>query len=184
MELEEADEMVSQMELETQGIPPAIRAQYQVRLRNAKDELSKYKKSLTETRSSLARSELLNKPSGSNNDPFASSDDPYAPSSDRARLLAGTNLLEQGTKRLQESQRLALETEAQGADILTNLRQQREQIESSRSTLERADLAIDRASNTLKQMIRRMYQQRFVTVAIIAVLILLIVVITWEKLSG
>jgi vesicle transport through interaction with t-SNAREs protein 1 len=50
---------------------------------------------------------------------------------------------------------MALETESHGAEILTNLRGQREQIENSRDTLLRADIAIDRASNTLKQMVRR-----------------------------
>ncbi|EEB98056.1 hypothetical protein MPER_02502, partial [Moniliophthora perniciosa FA553] len=42
------------------------------------------------------------------------------------KLLAGTALLEDGTKRLQESQRIALETENQGADILMDLRRQRD----------------------------------------------------------
>ncbi|CAA7259658.1 unnamed protein product [Cyclocybe aegerita] len=180
MDLDEADEMVSQMEIEIQGIPQSVRAQYHTRLRAAKADLSRYKKLLADSRAQLARADLLS----SSNNAYSSSDDPYNSSSDRTRLLAGTNALEQGTKRLQQSQQLALETENQGADILMNLRTQREQIENSRNTLERADLAIDRASSTLKQMVRRMYQQRAVTIGIVAVLITLIVVIAWEKLSG
>ncbi|KAF9534804.1 vesicle transport v-SNARE protein N-terminus-domain-containing protein [Crepidotus variabilis] len=179
MELDEADEMVSQMELEVASIPQSVRSSYQTRLRSAKADLQKYKKLLTESRSQLARADLL---SSSDNAGAYSSDDPY--SSDRTRLLAGTTLLEQGSKRLQQSQQIALETEAQGADILMNLRGQREQIENSRDTLNRADLAIDRASSTLKQMVRRMYQQRVVTGAIIGVMLLLIIVISWEKLAG
>lgn len=61
------------------------------------------------------------------------SDEPYG--SDRARLLSGTAILEDGTRRLQESQRIALETEGQGADVLRVLREQREQIENSRNTV-------------------------------------------------
>lgn len=179
MELEEADEMVSQMEIEIQGIPQSVRAQYHTRLRSAKTDLSKHKKLLTDARSQLARSDLLS----SSNNAYSSSDEPYGPSSDRTRLLAGTALLEEGSKRLQQSQQIALETENQGADILMNLRTQREQIENSRNTLQRADLAIDRASGTLKKMVRRMYQQRAVTIGIISVLVLLIIVIAWEKLS-
>ncbi|KAJ3511499.1 hypothetical protein NLJ89_g4061 [Agrocybe chaxingu] len=180
MDLDEADEMVSQMEIEIQGIPQSVRAQYHARLRTCKADLSQYKKLLADSRAQLARADLLS----SSNNAYSSSDDPYSSSSDRTRLLAGTNALEQGTKRLQQSQQLALETENQGADILMNLRTQREQIENSRNTLERADLAIDRASSTLKQMVRRMYQQRAVTIGIIAVLTTLIIVIAWEKLSG
>jgi len=180
MELDEADEMVSQMEIEIQGIPQSIRPQYQGRLKAAKADLQKYKKSSKDLHAQLARSTLL---STSSQAGYATSDEPYGSSSDRTRLLAGTALLEDGTKRLQESQRMALETESQGADILLNLRTQREQIENSRNTLQAAGTSIDRASNTLKGMIRRMYQQRVVTAAIIGILLLLIVVIIWEKLS-
>ncbi|KIM46299.1 hypothetical protein M413DRAFT_441386 [Hebeloma cylindrosporum] len=179
MELEEADEMVSQMEIEIQGIPQSVRAQYHSRLRSAKADLSKHKKLLADAQAQLARSDLLS----SSNNAYPSSDEPYGPSSDRTRLLAGTALLEEGSKRLQQSQQIALETENQGADILMNLRTQREQIENSRNTLQQADLAIDRASGTLKKMVRRMYQQRAITIGIISVLVLLIIVIAWEKLS-
>lgn len=55
--------------------------------------------------------------------------------SQRQRLLQGTSLLEQGTERLQASTRLALETEDIGANILQDLRGQREQIEHSRDTV-------------------------------------------------
>ncbi|KAF9498458.1 vesicle transport v-snare protein vti1 [Pleurotus eryngii] len=179
MELDEADEMVSQMEIEIQGISQSIRAQYQSRLRTAKADLARYKKLFKDSQAQVARSDLFSSKAGG----FSSSDDPYSDSSDRSRLLAGTSLLEDGSKRLQESHRIALETEDQGAEILMNLRTQREQIENSRNTLYTADSAIDRASGTLKKMIRRMYQQRLVTAAIITVLVLLIGVIVWEKFS-
>ncbi|KAJ3883209.1 vesicle transport v-snare protein vti1 [Lentinula edodes] len=180
MELDEADEMVSQMDIEIQGIPQSIRPQYQNRLKSAKADLSRFKKTFKDLSAQLARSSLL---ASSTPRPGYSSDDPYGSSSDRSRLLAGTALLEDGTKRLQDSQRLALETEDLGADILSNLRVQREQIENSRSTLEMANNSIARASNKLTSMIRRMYQQRFVTGAIIAILIFLIIIVVWSKLS-
>ena len=49
--------------------------------------------------------------------------------------MQGTSTLEDGSRRLQESNRLALETEDLGADILRDLRGQREQIENSRTTV-------------------------------------------------
>ncbi|KAI0693406.1 vesicle transport v-SNARE protein N-terminus-domain-containing protein [Cytidiella melzeri] len=175
MELDEADEMVSQMEIEIQGIPQSIRHSYQNRIKSAKSDLTRYKKLSKDTLASLNRSDLL----GSRGTP-TTSDEPYG-SSDRTRLLAGTALLEDGSRRLQDSQRIALETEEQGADILRSLRGQREQIQNARDTLTRADTSIDRASGTLKKMIRRMYQQRVVTGGIILVLILLILLILWIK---
>jgi vesicle transport through interaction with t-SNAREs 1 len=122
------------MEIEIQGVPQSVRPQYHIRLRSAKADLSKYKKLLAESRSQLARSALLSSTKLSENDVYSSSDDPYG-SSDRTRLLAGNMLLEDGTRRLQQSQQMALETENQGADILSNLRIQREQIENSRNTV-------------------------------------------------
>ncbi|KAG2369919.1 vesicle transport v-SNARE protein N-terminus-domain-containing protein [Suillus spraguei] len=177
MELDEADEMISQMEIEIQGIPQSIKPQYQNRLKTAKGDLVRFKKLSKDIHSQVSRAELLS--SGRVGTP--TSDEPYGPTSDRTRLLAGTTTLEDGTRRLQESQRIALETEDQGAEILMNLRTQREQIENSRDTLRTADTAIDRASGTLKKMIRRMYQQRVVTAGIIVVLVLLIAIILWEK---
>ena len=55
--------------------------------------------------------------------------------SQRQRLLQGTATLEDDSRRLEESNRLALETEDIGADILRDLRGQREQIEHSRDTV-------------------------------------------------
>jgi len=178
MELDEADEMVSQMEIEIQGIPQSMKPQYQSRIKSSKADLNRYKKLSKDMHAQLTRADLL----GSTRSPDSpTSDEPYG-TSDRTRLLTGNSMLEDGTRRLQESQRIALETEDQGADILRSLRGQREQIENSRDTLRTADTSIDRASGTLKKMIRRMYQQRVVTGLIILVLIALIAIILWEKL--
>lgn len=177
MELDEADEMVSQMEIEIQGIPQSLRPSYQARIKTSKTDLTRYKKLSKDIHAQLSRSELLARPGMST----STSDEPYG-TSDRTRLLAGTALLEDGSRRLLDSQRIALETEEQGSDILRSLRGQREQIQNARDTLQRADTSIDRASGTLKKMIARMYQQRVVTGAIIAVLVLLILVILYFKL--
>lgn len=44
MELDEADEMVSQMEIEIQGMPQSIKSKYQLRAKTNKTDLNKYKK--------------------------------------------------------------------------------------------------------------------------------------------
>ncbi|KAL1662498.1 vesicle transport v-SNARE protein N-terminus-domain-containing protein [Schizophyllum commune] len=186
MDLDEADEMLSQMQIELPSIPQSLRAPYQQRLGAAKSTLAGAKRRYKETE---ARVSLLGSRSRSGGG-FArtsTSDDPYGDVSsdmtDRARLLAGTAKLDEGTRRLEESQRIAMETEQTGADILLNLRGQREQIEHARDTLGTAERHIDRASGTLKGMIRRMYQQRFITAGIIGVLLLLIALILYSKLS-
>jgi vesicle transport through interaction with t-SNAREs protein 1 len=120
------------MEIEIQGIPQSMRPQYQTRLRTSKGDLARYKKLCKDLYTQLSRSDLLSSSAGAGGLASAS-DDPYT--SDRTRLLAGTTLLEDGTRRLQDSHRIALDTENQGAEILRNLRTQREQIENSRDTV-------------------------------------------------
>lgn len=133
------------MEIEIQGIPQSLKTQYQNRHRLAKADLSKYKKLSKDVQNQLARSDLMS--SGRVGSP--SSDEPYGVTSDRSRLLSGTALLEDGSRRLQESQRIALETEDQGADILMNLRQQREQIENSRNTVGRISYPYKNKANAI-----------------------------------
>jgi vesicle transport through interaction with t-SNAREs protein 1 len=230
-DLDEADELLSQLEVELASIPTSVRPAYVTKFKGCKAQLDRLKKQLVrlacpdhpfspaasalarsnsllaqrrrggvlarllstllnvrsspallrpqrETRAASNRSELLSDPSLSDQ-PSSSSD--Y---SARTRLLAGTSQLSDGSRRLEGAQRLALETEDVGADILRNLRGQREQIEHSRDVLVQADGSIDRASGILKKMVWRMYQQKAVTYAIIAILVVLIGLVVWSKLRG
>lgn len=118
-------------------MPQSIRPPYQGRVKVAKTDLQRYKKVSKDAHAQLARSDLLGSRAGMGT---PTSDDPYGTNSDRTRLLAGTALLEDGSRRLQDSQRIALETEEQGADILRSLRGQREQIQNARDTVSRLGL--------------------------------------------
>jgi len=178
IELDEADDIISQLEIEIQGIPQSIKSQYAPRLKQAKSDLTKYKKLSKDLHSQAARIDLV----GDFNRSRGSSDDPYGEGSDRTRLLTGTHVLTDGSRRLAESTGLALQTEDEGADILRTLRGQREQIENSRNTLQAADTHIDRASGTIKGMIRQMYKQRVVLSIIGVFLVVLIGLILYFKL--
>ena len=122
------------MEIEIQGIPQSLKTQYTARIKAAKADLQRYKKASKDLHAQLARSDLLSSSTRPGMGP-ATSDEPYGSSTDRTRLLAGTALLEDGSRRLLDSQRIALETEEQGADILRSLRGQREQIQNARDTV-------------------------------------------------
>ena len=115
------------MQLTLQAIPKSIRSPYTTRHSNAKSELTRCKNRSRELHAAVSRSEVL----GFGSSRGASSDSPYG--NEMQRLLAGTETLDDGSRRLMDSQRIALETEEQGADILRNLRVQREQIENSRN---------------------------------------------------
>jgi len=125
------------MEMEIQGIPQSIKPQYSPRLKAAKAELTRYKKLSKDLHNALSRTDLLgaaaNRFKGMGG--ASASDNPYDEGSDRERLLAGTEVLGDGSRRLADSTRIALETETQGGDILRNLREQREVIENTRNTV-------------------------------------------------
>jgi len=125
---------VSALEVEIQGIPQSLKPSYLVRLKQAKADLTRFKKLAKDVHAATARSELLS--SGLRPTP-SSSDDPYAEQgrSDRDRLLTGMQVLNDGSRRLADTQRVALEAEDQGAGILRSLRAQRETIEGARDTV-------------------------------------------------
>ena len=58
----------------------------------------------------------------------------------RQRMLMGTHRLNDAGKRLQDSHRVALETEEIGAQTLSTLRQQREQIVHANQTVTNLNL--------------------------------------------
>lgn len=103
--------------------------------------------------------------------------------SQRKQLLSNNASLERLSERLRESQRVALETEGIGGNILNDLRAQREQITNARNTLLSADNYVDRSVQTLKLMSRRLVANKFISYAIIAVLIILIFLVLASKFS-
>jgi len=182
-ELDEADEMVSHMELEIQSMPQSIRSQYAGRVRTSKAELGRWKATAKEVHQAAARDALITR--GGSGAPASHqypSDDPYG-TSDRTRLLVGTQSLEDSTRRLENSQRVALETEDIGTDILRSLRVQREQIEHSREMLGNAETNVDRSGRTLKGMVLTMYKQRIITGAICVILAIIIIFLIVRKLT-
>ena len=144
------------MEIEIQGIPQSIKPSYQTRIKSAKADLQRYKKLSKDLHAQLARSDLLGARAGMGT---PTSDEPYG-STDRTRLLAGTELLEDGSRRLQDSQRTALETEEQGADILRSLRGQREQIVNARDTVRISLRCLCPRLVTLGSALTRRYEHR------------------------
>lgn len=156
MEVEEAEEVISQMDIEVQGFPQSVRSRYAVQIRGFKQQVDGLSKEIVSTLYrklvacllTLSLSPQKSALSSRKGDGFnaAYTDDTDLEAADstaaqRQKLLHGTSLLEDGTRRLEESNRLALETEDVGAGILNDLRSQREQIENSRDTVRSRTIA-------------------------------------------
>ncbi|KAI7975165.1 hypothetical protein EIK77_001851 [Talaromyces pinophilus] len=145
--LDEATELLDQMRMEKQNIPSAARSKVNVRFRNYSsdiDELKRKLKSLSDDRRALFGDRYT--------------DDPEAGDvhmEQRQQLLSGTERLERSSARLQESQRLALETEDIGRGTLADLQVQRETIERTRQNLHQSEGYVDTSIKTLRGMARR-----------------------------
>ncbi|KAG0043391.1 hypothetical protein BGZ83_011462 [Gryganskiella cystojenkinii] len=180
-EIDEANEILQQMEMELLNLPQGSKTRLQARFRGYKTELDRIKQTLkraqSTSRSTSDRDELLGGISGGIDLDAASMDQ-------RTRLLNGTDRLAESSRRLQDSHKVALETESLGAGILTDLRGQREQIIHTRNTLLEADSSIDKASRTLKGMARRMATNKMITASIIIVLVFLILFVLYRKIFG
>ncbi|GJJ72983.1 vesicle transport through interaction with t-SNAREs 1 [Entomortierella parvispora] len=178
-EIDEANEILQQMEMELLNLPQGSRTRLQARLRGYKTELDRIKQTLkraqSTSRSTADRDELLGGIGGGIDLDAASMDQ-------RTRLLNGTDRLADSSRRLQDSHKVALETESLGAGILSDLRGQREQIIHTRNTLLEADSSIDKASRTLKGMARRMATNKMITASIIIVLVFLILFVLYRKI--
>jgi len=173
LELDEADEMVSQMELELQGIPISIKPSYRARVKSAKADLHRLKKLSKDMHAQASRADLLSRQSSSSS-PSPSPSNRRTTTNDRTRLLAGVPSLEDGSRRLRSSERAALETEAHGTEILQGLGAQRDQIQNAGRGLQDADSSVDAAGGRLKKLITRMYRQRVVLAAIAVPLVIVV----------
>lgn len=165
------------MGLEVQNIPSNQRSSYNASIRNYKSQLDECKGRLKQLMDDQDKYELF----GDRQDMQYSDYDDTDQSSQRKKLLSNHSILERTSGRLRDSQRVALETENIGSNILNDLRSQREQISNSRNTLMTADGYIDKSVKTLRSMSRRLMANKFISYAIIAVLIVLIFLVLISK---
>ncbi|KAK3315253.1 vesicle transport V-SNARE protein [Apodospora peruviana] len=176
--LEEASELLDQMQLEKLNLPSDARPRINQRLRNFATDIDGYKRKLR----SLATNSNKSRPY---------SDDPSGAGFERGpsdvqleqrqQLLSGTDRLDRSTQRLRASQALANETEAIGASTLADLHRQRETIQHTTDIMIQSEGYVDRSVKTLRGMARRMATNRIITIAIITILVLLIFAVIYSK---
>jgi vesicle transport through interaction with t-SNAREs protein 1 len=147
--VDEARELLDQMNLEKSNIPSSTRAKVNARFRNHQSDIDTLSRNL-KTLSSDKRALFGNR----------YTDDPEDASKDvqleqRQQLLSGTDRLGRTGERLRESQRIALETEQIGAGTLADLHQQRNVIENTHRNLQQSEGYVDRSVKTLRGMARR-----------------------------
>ncbi|XP_047558385.1 vesicle transport through interaction with t-SNAREs homolog 1A isoform X3 [Lutra lutra] len=147
-QLEEAKELLEQMDLEVREIPPQSRGMYSNRMRSYKQEMGKLETDFKRSRiaySDEVRNELLG-------------DDGNSSENQRAHLLDNTERLERSSRRLEAGYQIAVETEQIGQEMLENLSHDREKIQRARERLRETDANLGKSSRVLTGMLRRWHR--------------------------
>jgi vesicle transport through interaction with t-SNAREs protein 1 len=145
--IDEAKEILSQMRMEQSNVPKALQPSIKTRFRNYQTDIDTSTRKL-KTLGDAPRygQRYTDSPDGNGVD---------AQVEQRQQLLSGTDRLERSSKRLQDSHRMALETEDIGRSTLQDLGRQRETITHTRDTLLESEGYTDRSIKTLRGMARR-----------------------------
>ncbi|XP_073540827.1 vesicle transport through interaction with t-SNAREs homolog 1A isoform X2 [Phyllobates terribilis] len=173
-QLEEAKELLEQMDLEVREIPAQSRAMYSNRMRSYKQEMGKLEADFKRSRiaySDEVRNELLG-------------DDGSSSESQRAHLLDNTEMLERSSRRLEAGYQIAVETEQVGQNILENLSQDREKIQRARDRLRETDTNLGKSSRILTGMLRRIIQNRVLLVVLGIIIVFTIILAIYFSFRG
>ncbi|XP_068112673.1 vesicle transport through interaction with t-SNAREs homolog 1A isoform X1 [Hyperolius riggenbachi] len=180
-QLDEAKELLEQMDLEVREIPVQSRGMYSSRMRSYKQEMSKLEADFKRSRiaySDEVRNELLG------DDGNSSESQLIKLREERAHLLDNTEVLERSSRRLEAGYQIAVETEQIGQNILENLSQDREKIQRSRERLRETDTNLGKSSRILTGMLRRIIQNRLLLVVLAVIIVFTIVLAIYFSFRG
>nr|CAD7602432.1 unnamed protein product [Timema genevievae] len=167
-QMEEAQELLEQMELEVREVDAASRPRLRTHVDSYRAELGRLSQEFLKVRSPPFQ------------DGFFGQDDLYGAGvsmkeEQKLRLLDNSERIERTGHHLNAGYRIILETEEIGSQVLQDLHSQRETIQKSRSRLRETDAELGRSSRLLSGMIMRSIQHRFVLFGVAVVFIIVIV---------
>ncbi|KAL2329929.1 hypothetical protein Fmac_017510 [Flemingia macrophylla] len=166
------------MDLEARSLQPDLKVVLLAKVREYKADLNIIKREVKKISSGdlnpSARNELLE--SNMTNVMMASADH-------RERLMVSTERLNKSGDRIKNSRRTMLENEELGVSILQDLHSQRQSLLYSHDTLHGVDEGIGKSKKILSNMSRRMSRNKCILSTIGVVLIFVIILILYFKLS-
>ncbi|KAJ3298854.1 V-snare-domain-containing protein [Rhizoclosmatium globosum] len=176
-DLEEADEIIAEMETVAKTLPTQNKLKATALIRSFRETLRIARKDLQKAASPAAaeRFQLLSGANESIVQIDAEAND------QRTRLLRGTETLQSGSERLQNIQRIALESETVGVSTLSDLNRQREQLQRTRNTLDGADTWIAQSTAVIRGMQWQYTKGSLIQYGTIAILSILILIAIYFK---
>ncbi|KAK0087271.1 hypothetical protein PV325_001369 [Microctonus aethiopoides] len=163
-QLEEAQELLEQMELEVRGISGGQRDRLRSRVESHRAELKRLTQEFNIAKKPQDEIvDLCMEDSWDNN---------IVTEDQRKRLLDTSERIDRTGRTLQNGYRMVLETEEIGSHVLKDLHDQRETIQRSRGRLRETDAELGRGSRIITGMIFRSIQQRLILVVVVLVLVI------------
>ena len=132
-ELRKADDLMLQMDLEARSTPKAEARALQTKAKACRSEVSALRASLKQAICTPVHTADSSHLGGSSGDEMADTND------QRARLLRMGERIHEGTSKLQQAHKTALEAEQIGISIMGDLHSQRQTITHAAGTLQRAN---------------------------------------------
>ncbi|KAG5887478.1 hypothetical protein JTB14_008196 [Gonioctena quinquepunctata] len=157
--VEEAQELLEQMELEAREVEPAKRQRCRTKLDCYRAELKRLTLDYIKARS--VRQGALYDSTEELSDVRISSDQ-------KQRLLDNSDRVERTGRKLEEGYRIIVETEEIGTQVLKSLGEQGETIQRTRGRLREADEELGQSGRLMNSMIMRSLQQKVVLYAVCA----------------
>lgn len=162
----EAEEVLQGMEEELRTAPSSHRNAMITKLRLYRRDLGKLQRDMKNSAPGFGSS---NQPLGGSHHSIYSSQNQQSThqQSQRALLLQGTESLNNASQSIERSQRIAVETEQIGTDIIEELGEQREQLDRTRDRLVNTGENLGRSRKILRAMARRVVTNKLLLGVII-----------------
>jgi len=170
-QLDEAQELLEQMDLEVRELPNADRGKLMGRMKSYQNEFNRLETQVKNAKTSNVqkfREELFHLEGNGDLE-----------SDQRTRLLDNTERLENSSRKLEIGYKVATDTQKIGEDILNNLSRDRETLERSRQRLREGDASLGKSSRILTAMARRIVQNRAITFAVLFIIGIVMIVVVY-----
>lgn len=176
-DIERAEDLLREMEIETRSAPPTYRTKMSTRLRGYQTELQKMKRDLMTAETgggAAAKTELLGGPVV---DTYESRQ-----ANQRTRLLNDNDALNRTSDRISNAQRIGEESEQIGTAILSELGDQRQTIIRTGAKVSSTDANLGKSKRILNSMARRVITNKLIMYTIIFLLVAILIIVLLLKL--
>lgn len=161
-ELSEAQRLIHEMELEARAAPIQFKGEMLGKVRQLRETSARLQMELRK------QSDSLQGPAKKDGHDFEDSGSYSQDEMYKQQVMQGARILEKTSQSIVRSHQVAVETEAVGEAIVTDLSYQRESLERSRAMLQETDAEITRSRKILKRLaVSTIYNKMILIVIII-----------------